>query len=57
MPKRLLTPQQLADLLQVPIKTLYAWKYQGEGPRALKIGRHLRYDEDVVDTWLRTRYD
>lgn len=57
MHNRLLTPQQLAELLQVPVATLYAWKYRGEGPRALKIGRHLRYAEDDVDAWLQSRYD
>lgn len=32
---RLLTVEELADLLRVPIKTIYTWRYHGEGPPAI----------------------
>jgi excisionase family DNA binding protein len=48
----LLTPQQLADLCQVPVTTVYAWNYKDTGPRYLKVGRHVRYLRSEVDRWL-----
>jgi excisionase family DNA binding protein len=51
-PKRLLTVQQLSDYLGVPVKTLYEWRAQRVGPRAVKVGRALRYPESRVVAWL-----
>ena len=34
-----------------PVKTLYQWKWRGEGPPVRKIGRHLRYVPDQVRAW------
>ncbi|MQA16413.1 MAG: helix-turn-helix domain-containing protein [Pseudonocardiaceae bacterium] len=39
--------------LGVPIKTLYQWRWLGEGPPVRKVGRHLRYDPDEVQAWFR----
>lgn len=50
-----LTPDQVADLLQVPKGTLYGWRYKGVGPPASRVGRHLRYRRDGVLQWLRER--
>jgi excisionase family DNA binding protein len=52
---RLLTVRELADLLQVPPKTIYTWRYKGTGPPALPIGRYLRFRTDDVLAWLETR--
>src|SRR4051812_13003699 len=45
------TPRELAARLKIPLKTLYAWRYRGEGPPALKVGRHLRYRARDVERW------
>jgi excisionase family DNA binding protein len=46
--RRLATPREVASYLQVPVKTLYTWRYKRVGPRAHRVGRHLRYRwEDV----------
>jgi excisionase family DNA binding protein len=50
---RLLSADEVADYLRVPVKTLYQWKWRGEGPPVRKIGRHLRYDADELRSWLR----
>ncbi|HLQ55153.1 MAG TPA: helix-turn-helix domain-containing protein [Streptosporangiaceae bacterium] len=52
---RLLTPQQLASELQVPLKTIYQWHSRGGGPRAYRVGRHLRYRREDVERWLAGR--
>jgi excisionase family DNA binding protein len=45
-------PQAVADYLNLPLATLYAWKSQGTGPRVSKVGKHLRYRKSDVDAWL-----
>lgn len=49
---RMATPAELADFLQIPVKSLYQWRYQGRGPRAHRVGRHLRYRWEDVEDWL-----
>jgi predicted DNA-binding transcriptional regulator AlpA len=47
-----LTPQDLAAELHLPIQTLYQWRSKALGPRAHRIGRHLRYRRRDVEAWL-----
>ncbi len=49
------TPRELAAFLGVPVKTLYQWRYVGEGPPAIRVGKHLRYRWEEVEAWLETR--
>ena len=51
----LLSAQQLADYLEIPLATLYAWRYRGEGPPGFRVGRHLRYRWSDVDQWINGR--
>ena len=44
--------EEVSDYLRVPVKTLYQWKWLGEGPPVRKIGRHLRYDPTKVRAWV-----
>lgn len=46
------TPEEVADRLRVPIRTLYDWRLRGVGPPALRIGKRLRYRRSDVDAWL-----
>jgi predicted DNA-binding transcriptional regulator AlpA len=55
LPARFLSPTELADLLGVPVQTLYQWRYLGTGPRGFKAGRHLRYDPAEVRRWITER--
>ena len=48
----LLSAQELADYLEVPLKTIYAWRHRGTGPRGFRVGKHLRFQWDDVDAWL-----
>lgn len=49
---RLWTAQDVANFLGVPVSTLHQWRYHGTGPAAFRVGKHLRYDPDVVRRWL-----
>lgn len=54
--EQLLTIRQLAELLQVPVSTIYRWRHLGEGPRGIRVsGRHVRYRRDDVEAFLRQR--
>ena len=48
----LLTADELAAYLKVPVTTVYQWRTRGQGPRARKVGRHLRYCREDVARWL-----
>lgn len=48
----LLTPDQLAEALQVPVSTLYKWRAAGAGPQSIKVGKHLRYRLAAVEAYL-----
>jgi excisionase family DNA binding protein len=48
----LVTIEQVAEHLGVPVRTLYAWRYRREGPPALRVGRYLRYRWVDIDAWL-----
>ena len=54
---RLLTPDDVAELLGVPRATLYSWRYRGAGPPAIRVGRHLRYRWSDLDQWLDDQRD
>ena len=51
------SPDEVADYLGVPRATLYGWRYKGTGPRAMRVGRHLRYRRADVEAWLETRVE
>lgn len=53
--ERLWTADEVAEYLQVPRATLYQWRYLGIGPKAGRVGRHLRYDPIEVRTWFRSQ--
>lgn len=46
------TVEDVATFLGVPVATLYQWRYRRTGPRAHRVGRHLRYDPAEVRAWL-----
>lgn len=52
LPARYLTPADIADLLGVPLETVYQWRRKRTGPRGFRIGRHLRYDPEDVQRWV-----
>jgi hypothetical protein len=49
---RLWSVHDVADFLGIPVSTLHQWRYLGTGPAAFRVGKHLRYDPDVVRRWL-----
>ena len=50
--ERLWSISEVSDFLGIPVATLHQWRYLGSGPEAFRVGKHLRYDPDVVRRWL-----
>jgi predicted DNA-binding transcriptional regulator AlpA len=48
----LLTIQEVADVVRVPVATLRYWRHVGTGPRSFRIGRSVRYWRTEVFAWL-----
>lgn len=46
------TVRDVSEFLRIPVSTLHQWRYEGKGPDAYRIGKHLRYDPGAVRTWL-----
>jgi excisionase family DNA binding protein len=53
----LLSPEELAALLGVPLPTIYRWRSCHAGPPGFRVGRHVRYRLEDVHEWLESRRD
>jgi phage terminase Nu1 subunit (DNA packaging protein) len=51
----LLTQAEAAAILNVPVRTLEAWRLRGGGPRYLRLPRVVRYRHDDLEKWLEDR--
>lgn len=49
---RMWTVQDVADFLDVPVRTLYEWRTKDYGPEGIKVGRYLRYFAEDVYAWV-----
>ncbi len=52
---RLLTVEELAECLGVPVATVYAWRYRREGPLGFRVGKYVRYRWQDVQTWIQAQ--
>jgi len=49
--EKLLTPQEIAEVLGVQPSTIYQWTHQGYIPH-VKIGKFVRFKEKDVEKWV-----
>lgn len=52
---RLLSAKDLADYLEVPVATIYAWRHRREGPPGFRVGRYVRFRWSDVELWINER--
>lgn len=52
LPDRYLTPDDIAEMFEVPIETVYQWRKKRTGPPGFRIGKHLRYDPADVRAYV-----
>ena len=50
---RPLTTQETAELLGVSAGTLGQWRFNGKGPRFLKLGHAVRYEPEEIERFKR----
>src|SRR5674476_338547 len=50
--EKMWTVDELAEFAGVSVTTLYHWRWEGKGPKAIKVGRFLRYPEANIQKWL-----
>jgi excisionase family DNA binding protein len=55
--RQLLSIQELAGYLDVPVETVRTWRANRTGPRGIRVGRHVRYRPSDVECWLDLRSD
>jgi excisionase family DNA binding protein len=56
-PDRLMTIDEVAAYTQLSKNTLYKMRSKGHGPRAARLGKHLRYRRTDVDAWITAQLD
>lgn len=54
---RLLTVEDVAEILCVPLSTVHHWAVRGDGPPSFKVGKHRRFDAAIVAEWIRRQKD
>lgn len=54
-PERLLGVEELAEYLDVPIRTIYVWGQVGEGPPRMRLGKRIKYRRSDVERWLESK--
>ncbi|WP_328455394.1 helix-turn-helix domain-containing protein [Streptomyces sp. NBC_00386] len=55
LPDRYLTPDDIAEMFEVPKETVYQWRKKRTGPPGFRIGKHLRYDPVDVRAYVAER--
>ncbi|MDQ0583453.1 helix-turn-helix domain-containing protein [Streptomyces rishiriensis] len=55
IPDRYLTPDDIAEIFDVPKETVYQWRKKRIGPPGFRIGKHLRYDPADVHAYVTGR--
>jgi excisionase family DNA binding protein len=56
-PSPLLTVDEVAAWIRTTRSTLYAWRRRAQGPRAIMVGKVLRYRRGDVERWLEDHTD
>jgi hypothetical protein len=53
----IISAQDLAGYLDVPLKTVYMWRHRKVGPLGFRAGRHLRFRWIDVQDWISEQVD
>ncbi len=49
---KLLTAKELSQLLRIPKRSIYKFAKEGYIPGTLRIGKHWRFRQDVMEKWI-----
>jgi excisionase family DNA binding protein len=56
MPEKLLSVEEVAEILGVPVSTLHYWSHKNEGLVGARIGRRLRYRPAQVEAFVAAQF-
>lgn len=48
----LIGPKDISAWIGVPVRTIYQWRNGNKGPKAYRIGKHLKFKRSDVEQWL-----
>jgi excisionase family DNA binding protein len=51
----LLSPDEVAAYLDIPVSTIHYWRGIGKGPPGFKVGKRLRFRASDVAAWVEER--
>ncbi len=51
----LLTTDEVADMLRVPVSTVRYWRHTGTGPKGFRLGTRVLYARADVAAWLEAK--
>jgi predicted DNA-binding transcriptional regulator AlpA len=54
-PDQVLTPEETASVLRCALSSLARWRWNGEGPRFIKVGGNVRYRRRDLREWMDSR--
>lgn len=52
-----LSLEEIAEEINIPLRTLYARRSNGTGPRGYRIGKHVRVRRSDLAAWLESQAD
>ncbi len=50
--ERLLSMEEVAEILGVPLTTVRKWRARREGPRAFRVGKYVKYEPADVRAFI-----
>jgi excisionase family DNA binding protein len=53
----LMSLEEVAGYLGVPVRTVYSWRATSKGPRGFRVGKFVRYKASDVAAWLECQAD
>ena len=53
MTRKLVTVDELSQYLSLPKATIYTWVSLKKIPGVVKLGRALRFELEVIDSWIK----
>ncbi len=52
----LLLADEAAEVLRIPVGTLYSWRSRGKGPKAARLGKRLVYRRADLEQWVTDQF-
>lgn len=52
-----LTLADVSAALNIPVRTIYQWRYRGEGPPMYRFGGHVRTRRSDLHEWIEAHKD